>query len=195
MLKSALKWPLISKNIQSLRSFSLTSLNSLKRIEKKEDTKTKTITIEGKYLESEQVFGNKVLNLDTEIDLSKEKKSNYLNEKFGCVENEYAKPCCLCELEKKDIFVQYNDVLVLRQFLTDDGNVLSRKITNLCKKQHRKVKVLAKQAQQAGLIMNLQPNLLNGSKPSVDPLSRSEHLKWNTYFDDYEILVRTKKFL
>jgi ribosomal protein S18 len=167
----------------------------LKRIEKTEDPKTKTITIEGKYLESEQVFGNKVLCLDTEFDNSQQRKSNSLNEKFGCNENVYAKPCCLCELEKKEISVQYNDVLVLRQFLTDDGNVLSRKITNLCKKQHRKVKVLAKQAQQAGLIMNLQPNLLNGSKPSIDPQSRSEHLKWNTYFDDYEILARTKKFL
>jgi ribosomal protein S18 len=195
MLKSALRCFTIPTNRQSLRLFSLTPFKSLKRIDKKEDPKTKTITIEGKYLESEQVFGNKVLKLDTERDNDQQTKSNSLNEKFGCVENDYTKPCCLCELEKKQIFVQYNDVLVLRQFLTDDGNVLSRKITNLCRKQHRKVKVLAKQAQQAGLIMNLQPNLLNGSKPSIDPHSRSEHLKWNTYFDDYEKLVRTKKFL
>lgn len=94
---------------------------------------------------------------------------------------------------------------------------MPRKITGLCKKQHRKLLVLAKhvnliesnifsfiffnflfcltKARLAGLTLNLQPSLLDGSKPLSDPRKRPEYLKWNHYFDDYETMKKQFKYL
>lgn len=157
------------------RLIQTTLVNNLKKIEKTEDKSSKTITIEGK-----------VLNEDNKKML---KFTDHLDTKHTL------KPCAFCELEKKDIYVQYTDVLVLRQFLTDDGHVLSRKITGLCKKQHRKLQVIVKHAKIAGLLLNLQPKLIDGTSCPTDPRARYQHLKWNTYFDDYETMARTNKYL
>ncbi|CAF0850518.1 unnamed protein product [Brachionus calyciflorus] len=173
---------LSSSHVKShqVRAISISSILNLKKIEKIEDKATKTITIEGKYLNPEETFGSKVLNL-----------GNNTNDD----EHSSLRPCAFCELEKKDIKVQYTDVLVLRQFLTEDGQVLPRKVTGLCRKQQKKLLVLTKLAKHAGLILNLQPTLLDGTKPSSDPKNRTKHLKWNAYFDDYETMKRNSKFL
>lgn len=164
----------------SVRQITLSGALNLKRIEKTEDKNTNTITIEGKYLDPNKEFRAKVLNLTGE---------NHEDS------NPVLKPCAFCELEKRDIKVQYTDVLVIRQFLTENGQVLPRKVTGLCKKQQRKLIVMTKQAKHAGLILNLQPALLDETRPSIDHTSRTKHLRWNTYFDDYETMKRTKKFL
>ena len=93
---------------------------------------------------------------------------------------------------------------------------MPRKVTGLCLKQQRKLKVIAKhvcfisfrnkykfkiyflfklKANLAGLTLNLQTNLIDGTKPSSDPRKRSEYLKWNHYFDDYEIMRKQFKYL
>lgn len=173
------KFQNINVLVHSIRSISVSTVLNLKRIEKTEDKAKKNIVIEGKYINPEEKFKAKVLNLnDTD------------NQDSGEV-----RPCAFCELEKKDIFVQYTDVLVLRQFLTEEGQVLPRKVTGLCKKQQRKLLVLTKLAKQAGLILNLQPSFLDGTKPSADPSQRINHMKWNAYYDDYETMLRTKKYL
>ena len=166
-----------SKWLNQPRTLHLTAANSLKTIEIVEDKQNKLITIEGKYIDPAERFGNKVLTFG--------KESEEANKR----------PCAFCELEKRDIYVQHTDVLVLRQFLKDDGEPLDRKITGLCRKQQRKLLVLAKHARVAGLTLNLQPNLLDGSKRSVDPRTRPKGLKWNIYFDDYEVMKKTYKFL
>ncbi len=97
--------------------------------------------------------------------------------------------------EKRDIYVQHTDVLILRQFLKDDGEPLSRKVTGLCKRQQRKLVVIAKHARQAGLTLSLTKTLLDGSKPSPDPRKRYQHQKWNTYFDDFEYMKRNFKYI
>lgn len=150
----------------------------LKAIEITEDKQKKQLTIEGKYLNPEETMGSKVLDLET----------NKSQEKF-------LRPCSFCELEKKNIYVQHTDVLVLRQFLTEDGQVLNKKITGLCKKQQRKLLVLVKQAKTCGLLMNLQPRLLDGSMPSTDTKSRPGYLKWNAYYDNYEEYIRKNKYI
>lgn len=101
---------LISTSRQSLvkpiaisRSIHTTQVNNLKKIEKTEDKITKSTIIEGKYLDSEKIFQNKVIKFDAE---SSAQDSEH-----------QIKPCALCELEKRDIFVQHTDVLILRQFL------------------------------------------------------------------------------
>jgi small subunit ribosomal protein S18 len=167
------------------RSFSFSAVQNLKKIEKTVSKDKKTIVIEGKYLNPEQEFGNKVLNL------CESRTSNLIaqSDSSTCL------PCSWCQLEKKGIQVQYTDILVLRQFLKEDGDVLQRKITGLCKKQQRKLLVLVKHARQAGLILNLQPKLIDGGEPDTNPRNRPEHLKWNSYFDKYEIMMRKQKYL
>lgn len=93
-------------------------------------------------------------------------------------------------IEKNDIFVQHTDVLILKQFLKEDGEVLNRKVTGLCKKQQKKLLVIAKQAKQAGLTLNLAKKTLNGQMRL-----KSSGMKFNTYFSDYEQMKRTHKFL
>ena len=165
----------IAQNLNQKRLIQTTLVNNLKKIEKTEDKANKIITIEGKEL-----------NEDNKNVL---KFTDHLDGKHTM------KPCAFCELEKKGVYIQYTDVLVLRQFLTNDGHVLARKITGLCKKQHRKLLVIVKHAKIAGLILNLQPKLIDGSESSTDPRLRFQHLKWNTYFENYETLARRSKYL
>ena len=103
-LKSSFNRLNIIANNQLVRLIHTSPWNSLKKIEKIQDPKTKTTTIEGKYLDSEKLFQNKVLNL--------EKQHNDSND-----HDHTTRPCAFCELEKRDIFVQYTDVLIIKQFL------------------------------------------------------------------------------
>jgi ribosomal protein S18 len=188
MLKNVI--PTLSLLQTSRRSISVTARAQLKQIERIEDKSKKTITIQGKYLNSEQVFGNKVLNLSHEAKTPTQAVSNPARKPPTNIG-----PCSWCELEKRGIYVQYTDILVLRQFLKEDGSPLPRKVTGLCRKQNIKLRVLTKHAMQSGLILNLQPKLLDGSEPDTNPRNRPAHLKWNSYFDKYEIMRRTHKYL
>ena len=174
ILNSVIKKNSLSNLQCSLRQVHLTSANKIKEIVVSEDNNKKLITIEGKYLDEVELTKASVLKFPDE-----DKKT----------------PCAFCKLEKQGVYVQYTDVLVIRQFLREDGTVLPTKITGLCKKQQRKLHVLVKHANTAGLIMNLQPPLINGKKPVIDQQKRFEHLKWNNAFDSYEKLRQTKKYL
>ena len=164
------------------RSITLSAASSLKKIEKTEDKSKNEIIIEGKYIDTVDQFGKKIFDFSTMASDSIHSHPDL-------------RPCALCELEKRDIFVQYTDILVLRQFLQEDGFPLPRKVTGLCKKQQKKLIVLLKHARAAGLTLTYQPNLLDGSKASSDPRKRPEHLKWNAYFDTYEKMKKTQKYL
>ena len=175
-------------NGEHVRSFHVCLVNGLKKIEKKLDKDKNTITIEGKYLDetspATSAFSNVVMKFDEAT-----------SENVDHAHRHSTRPCSLCELEKRGIYVQYKDVLILRQFLTDDGTVLPTKVTGLCYRQQKKVLVMTKHAKIAGLILNLQPKLLDGSEPDTDQRRRFEHLKWNTYFEDYEMMIRKNKYL
>lgn len=167
----------LSASRQSVRLISFTTPHLLKKIERTESADKKQVTIEGKYIDSSATFGNKVLNLSDDH------------------AHQTTRPCSWCLLENKGIRVQYTDVLVIRQFVKEDGELLPRKVTGLCNRQHKKLNVLVKQAKRAGLILELQPRLLDGSQPNADPHRRPEHLKYNAYFDKYEVMKRTNKYL
>jgi hypothetical protein len=74
-------------------------------------------------------------------------------------------------------------------------NLNKLKVTGLCRRQNIKLMGLVKLAKISGLIMNLQPKLIDGSESDTNPRNRYQHLKWNTYFDDYEKMKRTKKYI
>lgn len=153
------------------RQFHLATLKQIKSIEKIDDKKSNTLIIEGKYIQEDD---KNLLRYDS---------------------NNNNNVCSFCKLEKLGIYVQHQDVLVLRQFLKDDGTLLPRKVTNLCNKQYKKLRAIVKHAKNSGLLMNLQQSLLNGQKPKTNPELRMEDLKWNRYYDDYEVLKRTQKYL
>jgi ribosomal protein S18 len=169
------------------RLISTTRVCALKKIDRVEDKASKTLTIEGKYLNSEQTFGNKAIVFDRNGLRYASKHQPSKQARVG--------PCVLCELEKRDIRVQYTDVLVLRQFLAEDGTLLPRKVTGLCRTQNIRLMNLTKYAMRAGLILNLQPRLLDGTEADKNPRNRKAHLKWNTYFDTYEVMKATQKYL
>ena len=106
LLKSSFNKLFTSNNQLLARLIHTTQCNSLKKIEKIQDPKTKTTIIEGKYLDSEKIHQNKVLNLYS--------SSNEQQQLDG---HDHSRPCAFCELEKRDIFVQYTDVLIIKQFL------------------------------------------------------------------------------
>jgi small subunit ribosomal protein S18 len=182
---------LISYGNQLARAISISPTLNLKQIEITEDKSKKRLTIEGKYLDGEKIAGSKVLKLD---DLSSSKEQEAVANE-AAAQAKSVRGCAFCQLEKKGIFVQYSDVLVLRQFLAEDGRPLSQSITGLCHRQYRKLLAITKQARYAGLILNLQPKMLDGTMPSTDPRKRDKHLKWNSYFEKYEKLIRTRKYI
>lgn len=153
------------------RSFHLANLNQIKSIEKIEDKKTNTLIIEGNYIQ--------------------ENDKNHL--KFDTHGHDTV--CSFCKLEKMGIYVQHQDVLVLKQFLKEDGTLLPRKVTQLCYKQYKKLRVIVKHAKIAGLLMNLQPSLLSSQKPNTNPELRMDDLKWNRHYKDYEVLKQKMKYL
>ena len=60
--------------------------------------------------------------------------------------------CCVCYIRTVlSFFLQ--DVLILRQFLTTDGDLLPRKITGLCYNQHKGIRKSIEQAKRAGKIV------------------------------------------
>ncbi len=151
--------------------FAQSAMVSLKRIEKVGDKKKIIISgvdpDESKQKETAALATPSMLTL--------------LNSKTTDISS-YSSPCVLCHLEKQNIYVQYTDILVLRQFLKDDGTLLSRKVTGLCKDQQRKVAVLLKHAKLAGLI-------------KVEDVDTNNSARFNRYFDNYELLKRTRKYL
>ena len=149
------------------------ALANLKRIEKVVDKKK--VIISAKFPEPQQqgqpLSLNKLLTLNAKrVGEDGQELPSYLS------------PCVLCNLEKENIFIQYTDIMVLRQFLKDDGTLLSNKITGICKKQQSKLHVLLKHARLAGLIRS-------------DTAGSNENNSFRAYFDSYELLKRTRKYL
>uniref|UniRef100_A0A7M4EYF4 Large ribosomal subunit protein mL66 n=1 Tax=Crocodylus porosus TaxID=8502 RepID=A0A7M4EYF4_CROPO len=80
-------------------------------------------------------------------------------------------PICRWNLKYK---YNYEDVLLLIQFIHSDGRMLPRRITGLCKEEHKKIVVCVKMAQRAGLLPNHKPPLPEGfvSKKAKPTLNR-----------------------
>lgn len=134
----------------SKRNFSLSSHNNAKKIII-EETDNQT-TIRGEFVESP--FESRLVK----------------------AESEYEHACPICAL---NLNVKHTDVLILSQFLREDGCMLPRRTTGLCGKQQRRVTKLVAMAQKAGLMPNLAPHW-----SKKDPQKRFGSKKYNRYFDE-----------
>uniref|UniRef100_A0A1B6GA39 Large ribosomal subunit protein mL66 n=1 Tax=Cuerna arida TaxID=1464854 RepID=A0A1B6GA39_9HEMI len=139
--------------IQNLqRKFSLSATNRLKTIV--ESQEGKTLVIEGVISPSTR---EKVLvKTDPEI-----------------------KACPLCRL---NLNVKHTDVLILSQFVRQDGCMLPKRITGLCSVQQKRVSYMVTMAHKAGLMGKFKP-----PKADTNPSHRNQWKKFNTYFDETTI--------
>ncbi|XP_052269345.1 39S ribosomal protein S18a, mitochondrial-like [Dreissena polymorpha] len=134
-----------------LRTFKTTPACQLREVI--ETTKGNVTTVEGRVFDSDRK--DRLLKLpDTE------------------------EKCVLCKL---NIDLKYTDVLILQQFVQEDGQVVPRQITGLCFHQHAKVKKLVHQAHSAGLMQNLRPHVY---PKEYSQMSDYKWKKFNVYYND-----------
>ncbi|XP_075781142.1 large ribosomal subunit protein mL66 isoform X1 [Pelodiscus sinensis] len=84
-------------------------------------------------------------------------------------------PICRWNLKYK---YNYEDVLLLSQFIRSDGGMLSRKITGLCLEEHKKVAVCVQMAHRAGLLPNHRP-LHSQGRVSTKPKFNRYLTRWS----------------
>uniref|UniRef100_A0A8D0BGS3 Large ribosomal subunit protein mL66 n=1 Tax=Salvator merianae TaxID=96440 RepID=A0A8D0BGS3_SALMN len=87
--------------------------------------------------------------------------------------------CPICRWNLKHKY-NYEDVLLLSQFIRSDGGMLPKRITGLCPEEHRKVEECVKMAHRAGLLPNHRPRGPEG----VVPLQET---RLNRYLTRYSI--------
>ncbi|CAM5134638.1 unnamed protein product [Natator depressus] len=79
--------------------------------------------------------------------------------------------CPICRWNLKHKY-NYEDVLLLSQFIRSDGGMLPRRITGLCLEEHKKVAVCIQMAHRAGLLPNHRPLLPEGHVSKKPKLNR-----------------------
>lgn len=101
--------------------------------------------------------------------------------------------CPICRWNLKHKY-NYEDVLLLSQFIRPHGGMLPRSVTGLCREEHLKIEECVKMAHRAGLLPNHRPRLPEGfvpknkqklnryltrwSRRSVKPIYNKGH-RWN----------------
>lgn len=60
------------------------------------------------------------------------------------------KKCKLCDM--KITYIDYKDVKLLREFLTDKGKIIPKRVTGNCAKHQRMVKTAIKRARHMALL-------------------------------------------
>nr|XP_042704396.1 39S ribosomal protein S18a, mitochondrial isoform X2 [Chrysemys picta bellii] len=79
--------------------------------------------------------------------------------------------CPICRWNLKHKY-NYEDVLLLSQFIRSDGGMLPRRITGLCLEEHKKVAVCVQMAHRAGLLPNHRPMHSEGHVSKKPKLNR-----------------------
>ncbi|XP_045174476.2 39S ribosomal protein S18a, mitochondrial-like [Mercenaria mercenaria] len=87
----------------------------------------------------------------------------------------------LCPLCRLNLDINYTDILIISQFVQEDGEIVPRQITGLCYPQHARMKHLIHQAHSAGLMQNLRPHVY-----PVEYSQMSDHAwkKYNVYYNE-----------
>ncbi|KAM6186584.1 large ribosomal subunit protein mL66 [Rhynchocyon petersi] len=86
--------------------------------------------------------------------------------------------CPICRWNLKHKY-NYEDVLLLSQFIRPHGGMLPRKITGLCLEEHRKIEECVKMAHRAGLFPNHRPRLPEGFVPKSKPQLNRYLSRWS----------------
>lgn len=84
--------------------------------------------------------------------------------------------------------IKHTDVLILSQYLRDDGCMLPRRTTRLCRRMQKRITTMVAMAQKAGLMPNINP-----FRMTRDPAKRKDWKKYNKYFLEETILEPGQK--
>ncbi|KAE9417966.1 hypothetical protein Angca_007331, partial [Angiostrongylus cantonensis] len=87
---------------------------------------------------------------------------------------------CTCNIPVK---LSYSDVLILEQFMREDGTVLPRQLTGLCKKQQLRLERCVMQAHWAGLFPD----------KTIPEFDRAGYKRFNRYWNDDMDMYRLKE--
>ncbi|XP_038617291.1 39S ribosomal protein S18a, mitochondrial isoform X1 [Tachyglossus aculeatus] len=87
--------------------------------------------------------------------------------------------CPICRWNLKHKY-NYEDVLLLSQFIRPHGGMLPRKMTGLCQEEHRKIEECVKMAHRAGLLPNHRPKLPEGFVPKSKPQLNRYLTRWSS---------------
>ena len=117
----------------SFKLFSTSSSRAIRKIVVKEEGKT--ITIEGAKEESPRVKNM----IDPKL----------FSASSSCEAYEKCHP--LCQFDKIHE-IKHTDLLILEQFVDSEGELMPRKLTKLCERQHYRLNKLVGMAQKAGLM-------------------------------------------
>ncbi|XP_062953207.1 large ribosomal subunit protein mL66 isoform X2 [Cynocephalus volans] len=88
--------------------------------------------------------------------------------------------CPICRWNLKHRY-NYEDILLLSQFIRPHGGMLPRRITGLCQEEHRKIEECVKMAHRAGLFPNHRPQLPEGFVPKSKPQLNRYLTRWSTH--------------
>uniref|UniRef100_A0A8D0MY55 Large ribosomal subunit protein mL66 n=1 Tax=Sus scrofa TaxID=9823 RepID=A0A8D0MY55_PIG len=86
--------------------------------------------------------------------------------------------CPICRWNLKHKY-NYEDVLLLSQFIRPHGGMLPRRITGLCQEEHLKIEECVKMAHRAGLLPNHRPKLPEGFVPKSKPRLNRYLTRWS----------------
>ncbi|XP_048203668.1 39S ribosomal protein S18a, mitochondrial [Perognathus longimembris pacificus] len=86
--------------------------------------------------------------------------------------------CPICRWNLKHKY-NYEDVLLLSQFIRPHGGMLPQRITGLCLEEHRKIEECVKMAHRAGLLPNHRPRLPEGCVPKNKPTLNRYLTRWS----------------
>ncbi|KAM9234396.1 large ribosomal subunit protein mL66 [Dugong dugon] len=86
--------------------------------------------------------------------------------------------CPICRWNLKHKY-NYEDVLLLSQFIRPHGGMLPRRITGLCQEEHHKIEECVKMAHRAGLFPNHRPRLPEGFVPKNKPQLNRYLTRWS----------------
>ncbi|XP_067608943.1 large ribosomal subunit protein mL66 isoform X1 [Pseudorca crassidens] len=86
--------------------------------------------------------------------------------------------CPICRWNLKHKY-NYEDVLLLSQFIRPHGGMLPRRVTGLCQEEHRKIEECVKMAHRAGLLPNHRPKLPEGFVPKSKPRLNRYLTRWS----------------
>ncbi|CDW60077.1 Ribosomal S18 domain containing protein [Trichuris trichiura] len=98
-----------------------------------------------------------------------------------------SKACPLCRL---GLELSFMDVLILRQFMRNDGTVLPQRITGLCNRQQMIVERLVMQAHWSGLFPTLKPNDFDYKEASEGYKKYNRY--WKSHTDMYSKKITVK---
>merc|ERR1712137_550678 len=80
--------------------------------------------------------------------------------------------CVLCKL---NLDLKYTDVLIVSQFVQQDGEIVPRLVLGLCRPQHANMKKLIAKAHRAGLMQHLKPEIY------PEEYMQKSNYKWKKY--------------